>query len=155
MSIATVLNAHRSRLDDVFARVKCLQDADIELQSDFARYLCVLVSGFVETAVSKIASEFCRKRSATQVANYADTQLNRLQNVKTEKLLQLVGGFDPAWRRSTEQFMEGARKDALDSVVNLRNKIAHGESVGITYARISEYYTRIKETVTFLEQKFS
>jgi len=89
------------------------------------------------------------------VGNYSESQLGKLQNIKTEKLLQLVGAFDPVWRAELENYMEGARRDALDSVVDLRNKIAHGESVGITYQRISDYYARIKEAMDFLKGRFS
>ena len=147
------LTARRSRLDAVFARVKSLGSEDIQVQSDFARYLCVLVSGFVEAAVSELASEYCRRCSAPQVSNYAQSQLSKLQNVKTERLLQLLGSFDPTWRTELDTFMDGPRKDALDSVVNLRNKIAHGESVGITYTQILDYYSHIAQAIDFLEKK--
>ncbi len=41
-------------------------------------------------------------------------------------------------------------KDAIDSIVSLRNRIAHGESVGITYIRILEYYQRANRVIDFL-----
>lgn len=46
----------RQRLDATFKRVN-LAPADAELQSDFSRYLCVLVSGYVETAVTELILE--------------------------------------------------------------------------------------------------
>lgn len=155
MAAGSELMARRSRLDAAFARVKALTSQDNEVQSDFARYLCVLVSGFVETAVSELAAQYCTSRSGPQVSNYARSQLAKLQNVKTERLLQFVGAFDATWRTELESFMDGARKDALDSVVDLRNKIAHGESVGVTYTRISNYYSQIKQAIDFLENRFS
>ncbi len=48
-------------------------------------------------------------------------------------------------------FMEGGRKDALDSVVNLRNKIAHGESVSLSLGRMLQYFEKIDEIVVFVE----
>jgi uncharacterized protein YutE (UPF0331/DUF86 family) len=38
-------------------------------------------------------------------------------------------------------------KDALESVVGLRNKIAHEVSVGVTSKRISDYYRRVQKVV--------
>lgn len=145
----------RAKLDATFARIGSFSGRDLELHSDFARYLCILVSGFVETALSELTAEHCRKRAAPTVSNYAQSQLSRLQNVKSERLLQLMGSFDPKMRVEFEEFIDGPRKDALDSVVDLRNKIAHGESVGVTYMRIKDYYKLISEIIDFVEAKLS
>lgn len=150
----TLVATHRARLESTFVRIQSLSAEDLEVRSDFARYLCVLVSGFVETAISELAAEYCQRYSAPTVSNYAQNQLARLQNVKSERLLQLIGSFDPKWRIELEKFIDGARKDALDSVVDLRNKIAHGESVGVTYVRIREYYQRIAEIIDYVHLKF-
>ena len=148
------VHATRTRLDATFARVAALPIEDMEVRSDFARYLCVLVSGFVETAVSNLATEYCRRCSAPTVGNYVQGQLARLRNIKSDRLLQLMGSFDPSWRPELEEYIEGSRKDALDSVVNLRNKIAHGESVGVTYSVIKGYYGRVGEIIDFIEHQF-
>jgi hypothetical protein len=148
-------DALRRRLDAAFARAGTLSGADLEIQSDFARFLCVLVSGYVETVVAQIAVEHCEKRSHPSVSRYAGSQLARLQNVNSSRLLQLVGCFDSAWSKELEVFIEGKRREALDSVAALRNGIAHGRPVNVTYRRISEYYLAIKEIVRFIEQKFT
>jgi len=150
-----IVTTLRARLDATFTRIESLSTGDLELHSDFARYLCVLVSGFVEIVLSELTAEHCRKRSAPTVSNYAQSQLSRLQNVKSERLLQLMGSFDQKMRVEIEEFIGGPRKDALDSVVDLRNKIAHGESVGVTYVRIKDYYKRISEIIDFVESKLS
>ena len=145
----------QARLDAAFQRVDTLGTTDLEIRSDFARYLCILVSGFVENAVTALMTAYCRARSQPAVANYAAAQLNRLQNLNGERLMQIVGAFDPQWREDLIAFLDGPRKDALDSVLGLRNQIAHGESVGVTYVRIKEYYTRVKEIVSFLGDRFA
>jgi hypothetical protein len=146
--------AMQARLDATFQRVADLPAADLEVRSDFARYLCILVSGFVENAVAALTMSYCRDRSQPAVANYAGTQLRRLQNLNSERLLQVVGAFEQQWREDLHTFLEGPRKDALDSILGLRNQIAHGASVGLTYVRIKEYYTRVKEIVIFLGDRF-
>src|SRR5262245_60551686 len=140
----------QARLDATFQRVDYLGAADLELRSDFARYLCILVSGFVENAVTALTMRYCDARSHLTVASYAGVQLSKIQNLNSERLVQVVGAFERRWREELIVFLEGPRKDALDSVVSLRNQIAHGESVGVTFARIKEYYNRVKEIVAFL-----
>jgi hypothetical protein len=41
-------------------------------------------------------------------------------------------------------------KDAVASVINLRNTIAQGGSVGVTYHRVANYYERIKQVTDHL-----
>jgi hypothetical protein len=43
-------------------------------------------------------------------------------------------------------------KDAVDSVVNLRNTIAHGGTVGVTYRRVLGYYELVKKVVAHVAQ---
>jgi hypothetical protein len=155
MPVTPDVAAMQARLDATFQRVSSLPPGDLEVRSDFARHLCILVSGFVENAMAAMTMSYCRARSQPSVANYAGAQLRRLQNLNSERLLQVVGAFEQRWREDLGTFLDGPRKDALDSVLGLRNQIAHGASVGLTYVRIREYYTRVKEIVAFLGDRFA
>lgn len=149
------LVSQRNRLDAAFARVSNLPVDQFEIRADFARYLCILVSGFLESVASDIAIDHCRGRSAPTVVRYVDSQLRRPGTLNSERLLQFVGAFSLDWRVALEEFIAGERKEALDSVVANRNNIAHGESVNLTFARISDYYRYICEVVDFLESMFA
>jgi len=141
------------RLDSAFGRAGKLGD-DLELRADFARYLCVLVSGYLETAVVECAGSYVARKSAPPVAAYASRALDRFANPNAERLLQLIGSFSADWRVSVEEFLVDERKEAVDSVVALRNQIAHGESVGVTYVRIKAYYDAVREVVSFIAKVF-
>ncbi len=62
------IDRQRQRLDDLFSKARALPDA--EMQSHWCRYLCVLVSGFVENAVRISYAELARKRSDPTVADF-------------------------------------------------------------------------------------
>jgi hypothetical protein len=141
----------RSRLKAVFGRARSLGDVDAEILSDYARYLCVLVSGFVETAIEELAIEHCRIRSSPTVHRYTSSQLARIQNLNATKLLQLISSFDKQMHDELSLFLDGPRKAALDSVLNLRNAIAHGESVSLSMGRIIDYFEKIDEIVVHVE----
>jgi hypothetical protein len=149
------VHALRQRLEAAFQRARALSAVDFEVQSDFAKYLCVLVSGYLETSVSELAIEYCRNRAQTNVSNYASRELARLQNLKAERLLQVVGAFSADWRNEMERYIDGRRRDALNAVIDLRNKIAHGENVTLTYSRILSYDVAIQEIVEFVTAKFA
>jgi hypothetical protein len=59
----------------------------------------------------------------------------------------LLGSFDPDWGRDLESVLEVEHKEAVNSVVGLRNSIAHGGMVGFTYQRIADYYDSIQRVV--------
>lgn len=143
----------KQRLDATFARFHLVGE-DLEARADFARYLCVLVSGYIERAVEELAIEHCRTWGPRTVLSFSTSTLRRLQNVNCEKLLNLLGRFDLQWMHEAEAFVVDDRKTALDSVVALRNQIAHGENVGVTFARVDAYYQSAQEVLDFVADRF-
>lgn len=139
----------RQQLDATFKRVTELNSLDVSLEvlSDYARYLCVLTSGYLEKAVVEHILEYVRNHSDGRIQKHIEQRLRQLTNLKTERLIQTVGNFDPEWRIVMETLLVDEYKDALDSVVNLRNNISHGQQVTVTISRITEYYGRIKVVV--------
>ena len=146
MSGRATVHALRGRLTSTFDRAKVVQN-DLELSSDLARYLCVLISGYLEQAVKELALEHVRQRSHPSVQRYVEARLNSLTNMNSQRLLELLGSFDPDWRKEMEKYLVDELKDAVDSIVNLRNTIAHGGSVGVTIARVVDYYNRVNRVV--------
>ncbi|MFA6318984.1 MAG: HEPN domain-containing protein [Elusimicrobiota bacterium] len=136
----------QQQLDATFMRAAGLA-AQSELLSDFAKYLCVLVSGFLEQAVIELILEYVRNKSDGRIQSHVERRLRKLTNLKSQLLLDVVGGFDPDWRRSLEPILVDEYKAALDSVVDLRNTIAHGKSVGVTMKSVTDYYVRVKLVV--------
>ena len=126
-------------------------NADAELQSQIARFLCVLASGLIEQAVISLLDDYVRARSQARVQRYAGYQISRLQNAKFEDILKLVGRFDPAWRTHLESDTSDEVKSAIDSIVNNRNQIAHGKQVNISLGTFSGYYLRVKIFLVNLE----
>lgn len=129
----------KRRLDATFERVKDVGD-DTELQSDFAKYLCVLVSGYMEQAIVHIVLEHAREKGAPTLEHFVQRRTKRFANAKVSRILQLMGDFDPDWHKGLKDVIKDEQKAAIDSIVDQRNKIAHGGSVELTYRRIWRYY---------------
>lgn len=142
---------YKQRLDNLFKQISAFSE-NIELQSQWARYLCVLVSGFLETAVRAIYGEFAGKMASPYVANYVKYELDSFQNPKMGKILELTNAFNPLWADKLKTATEGKLETAVDSVVANRNQIAHGENVGITYRRIKDYYEDVVKVVDLIEK---
>jgi hypothetical protein len=140
----------KQRLDSLFDKVKTL-DADVELQSHWSRYLCVLVSGFIENSVKIVLSSYAEKHADKRISNFVERDLQDLQNAKMGKILDWVGKFDPAWREALERDLLDHQKDAINSVVTNRHQIAHGGSVGLSYVAIKNYYEAVVSAVEVIE----
>jgi hypothetical protein len=125
--------------------------SDIEIQADFAKYFCVLVSGFLENALVALILDYCeRKSSLPEITLFVERQLEYWTNPNTEKIIQLLGDFSQDWRLAAERFLIDERKAAVNSLVALRHKIVHGESVGTSLGQVKEYYATVLDVVTFV-----
>jgi HEPN superfamily RiboL-PSP-like protein len=145
--------AHQARLEAAFQRAQSVND--LQLQADFARYLCVLVAGYLEQATRHIMGDFAVRKAHPHIGRYVERRLKFFTNANSQKLCDLVGDFDAEARVHLEAFLAGERKDAINSVVANRHEIAHGRDVGLTLIRISEYHKHVAETVEFLQGQFN
>lgn len=148
------LHRLRSQVDTAFDRIDEIDPQATQLRAEYARYLCVRTSGLIEASVRHIFSQYSLKKASAPVGRYAAASVQRMQNVSSDKVFQLVGGFDPAWREALEAFMVDERKDAVDSIVANRNAISHGNPTGITYATVRRYYELVLEVLDYLEAEY-
>jgi hypothetical protein len=125
------------------------------MQSHWAKYLCVRVSGFLEVAVSTIYKKYAKNKASPFVVNYVERQLSSFQNPKMEKILNITRSFNPKWAEDIELELSKNTeiKDSIDSIVEVRNKIAHGENIGITYSKMKGYYKNALKLVNLLEEQ--
>ena len=149
------LHRLKSQVDAAFDRIDEIDPLATELRAEYARYLCVRTSGLIEASVRHIFSQYSARTASPQVARYAATHIDRVRNISSDKVLQLLGAFDPTWRTALEDFIADERKDAFDSIVANRNAIAHGNPTGITYATVRRYYELILEVLDYLEGQYT
>ncbi len=142
---------YKQRLDNLFGQISVFS-GNPELQSQWARYLCVLVSGFLEVSICATFNEFVKNNASPQVANFVERELDGFQNPRMGKILELTREFNTQWANELEIATEGKLKDAVDSIVANRNQIAHGKDVGITYTRIKNYYEDSIKVVDLIEE---
>lgn len=146
MSARRNIHQLKTKLDSTFERARSVED--LELQSDLARYLCVLVSGYLETATVEWLLHHSRDGSRPTIQKYVESKLKRFTNANASKITALMASWDSDWHSEMNDFLVDEKKDAVDSVIALRNNIAHGQWVGVTLNRISKYYIEVDKVVT-------
>jgi hypothetical protein len=127
-------------------------DPALEIRSDFARYLCILVSGYLERALIEILLEHARGAGGATLQRFVEVRTRQFANANCRRILDLIGNFDPGWRSELEGVLKDEMKDAIDSIVGLRNRIAHGTPVSVTYQRIRNYYAQVELAIEEVER---
>lgn len=137
----------RTRLDATFKRISSVNAADAEARADFAKYLCVRVSGYLETSIAGLLRGYASDRASPEIARYIAGELEWFQNAKKGKIIELFGKFDKAWRADLESFLVDEKADAIGTIVGNRHKIAHGEDSTITYTQVRDHWDEVKLVV--------
>lgn len=147
--------AHRRRvIDSTLSRARALAThADAPaLQADYARHICVLVSGFVERAVAELIVAYAEDKAARPIKSYLDATLSRVNNLDKDRLLRVIGALDASWADSLDSFIDDKRQAALNSIVGLRNDIAHGGGGSLSLRGVEQYWLSVQEIVDHVEQ---
>jgi len=148
MNGRTEVDRQRQKLDATFQRASKITEP--EVLSDFARYLCVLVSGFLEQAIIELILEHVRTHSHSSIQQHVEQRLRQFTTAKTQRIIELFGSFDANWRKDLEAYLVEEYKAAVDSVVDLRQTVSHGRYADVTLVRIQNYYARVKDVIEHL-----
>jgi hypothetical protein len=147
------LSRHLQRLTALIDKAESLNH-DFELQGHWGKYLCILSAGFLETALRELYADRARRCASPDVSSFVARVLERFQNPKADRFLEVARMFDRNWAENLEAFLEeddGHRKNAVDSIMSNRHLIAHGRSATITVARVREYLQASVEVVEYVE----
>jgi RiboL-PSP-HEPN len=144
------IHQQKQRIDELFKMAQGFPDA--EMQSHWSRYLCVLISGFLENSVELCLSNYSRRVTNDTVSNFVSSRLRGFQNPKMGLIAELFGSFDPNWRTALETATRGQLSDSVNSIVGNRHRIAHGESVSLSLGTLSAYYSDAVKVVELLQR---
>lgn len=146
------LQALRSRLSSLYARTEA--QTDLVLQSQLARYLCILTVGLVEQTLQAMAVQYSEKHARTEVTAYVSQAVEYVQNPNFERVRQFCGAFSSAWQDKFDQRVLDDARVALNSVHSIRNTLAHGEEYALSFGVMYDYYKRILKLLDLIEEIF-
>lgn len=127
-----------------------------EDQADWAKYLSVLVSGYLEQALKEILLEFAGRHEANRLQQYIAGTWPESRNMKTANIKEILNHFDQGWAaRFDEWIVTGDQyKSEINSLIASRNDIAHGKEANTTNVTLRSTRNRLRialELVEFLE----
>lgn len=148
----------RNRLESMFQRVSELNQSELEgtseIQSDYAKYICVVTSGYLEQAVKEIALFYAESKAEPRISQYVSKSWPRSKNMDAAAIKQMFEKFDLDWGGQIETWMakdEAIRKKHIDDLVTWRNRIAHGDETNLNVVRLASVKDRYKTACTLVD----
>lgn len=106
-----------------------------------AQIMTIWASGYLEaTCRSELAAYASRKGGHPHVVNFAVRNIERFRNPKIDRILDLIRRFDKDLATRLEASVDDRIKESVNSIVGLRNQVAHGRSSDVTITRIGAHF---------------
>jgi hypothetical protein len=112
--------------------------SEIEVQAHWAKYSCVLISGYIEQALREILVEHTAATAAPRVAKYVEGTWPTSKNMKCDAIREILEHFDPNWSTKFDVWLDAdERKKEINEIIKWRNDIAHGKESNTTNVTLS------------------
>ena len=114
-----------------------------ELNSMLDSYLVVLISGIYEDCVECLFNEKASKSQDQQVQNFVKEAVNRLfRNPSYNNIKEILNYFDRSYGQNLDSGIPRAHREAIDSIVNNKNSIAHGSISNATLLDLESWHQK-------------
>lgn len=142
----------RARLTELASR----QPDQPEGESDWAKYLTVLISGYLEQSIKDILLEFTASHNATHLTRYIEETWPESRNMKTSNIREILEKFQHDWGNQFVTWLaeNDQYKSEINSLVAGRNDVAHGKEANTTNITLPNTRARLQiafAVIQFLE----
>lgn len=131
---------------------------DPEDQAHWAKYICVLINGYLEQSIRDLVLEYASMHTNSVTQQYIDKSWPRPLNLRCRNFSQFLSKFNQTWADEFKNWLaenDQYEKD-LDAIVKSRNNIAHGKEANATNVTLRFVGRKLKvanELVIFLENQ--
>jgi len=126
---------------------------DLQLASMLSGYLVVSISGIYEDCIEHLFIQRAGKKNDKEMQNLVKTLIDRhFRNPNYDKVKELVRALDSKQGENILQKIDIKSKQGLNSIVNNKNNIAHGEVSNATIGDIMGYYQDVLKIFEALEK---
>ena len=142
-------DARKKALDSLFNMAESLTDEP--LKNELARYICIRISGLIEQTVMSFYNEYAYSKGHPSLSRYVSRSI-KLQNPGMKKLIDLSGNFNENWAAELDA-LDDSIKSAVDSIVAIRNQVAHGVNRGVRLSTVTNYYKEILQLLATIQRQ--
>lgn len=137
-------------------RAFCLdKELDFEVRAQLGQLLIVRAAGFLEDAMSACARCAVVRLANAEARAFGLSWCTRLPNPKADPMCKWVARFSSKWEQELRALLDTEERSAsLNSLVGLRNRLAHGKQQSVSPAQAAEYCDLAIELVEWLVNRF-
>lgn len=128
---------------------------DEDDQARLAALMAIWASGYIEAACREIVSNYAERRAAPGVVRLVNRQMQRFTNPKMGRILDLMDGFEPEKADELRAFADEEITESVNSIVGIRNDLAHGRRASVSVGRIVRHFERARRMTARLEKLLS
>jgi hypothetical protein len=127
-----------------------------EDQSHWAKYLTVLISGYLEQSVKEVFLELSASYETTRLEQYIDNTWPKSRSMRSSVVQEILESFDEGWRQSFDGWLSDREnyKSELNSLIQGRYDVAHGKEANTNNITLGSARRRMEiafELIEFLE----
>ncbi|TWP34097.1 HEPN domain-containing protein [Leekyejoonella antrihumi] len=126
----------------------------LKVQDDLRRYFCLRSAGFLEQVTFEVLHEYLRSKSSGPVHEFASSYFRHSPNLNAEAFVGLVTRFGTGHSERVNHFISAERKDALDTLLEVRNLVAHGLEIGGAKLSPDPHFKLCREIYDWLVEEF-
>lgn len=144
------------RAEDLIRKAQALRgslDEISAIQSHLAQHACLLTCAAMEITLIDALSAYAGRVGDQRLREFVRESLTRGRNPTPEYIFETLSRFDRDWRKQLEAFAQGhIRLDAIRSIVSNRNRIAHGESVSMSFVSLQQWIPSARRLCSEIER---
>lgn len=150
---------YRERIEnliDEFQAAAGVDISEIEMRAHWAKYICILVSGYLEQSVKEIVMEYADKVSVPRIRKYVLKTWADSRNMRFQAIQEILDNLDEKWAAEFDQWLQqkDERKKEINEIIAWRNYIAHGKEFNahnVTLVSVKTKFIIACDLVNFLD----
>lgn len=136
------------RINSLITQINSLNDDgnNDEIKSNLSRYLCILISGYIEKNFIHMLVKYFSVRNSPKIVRFITQTHKHTTNLKMKKIEDILSSFDTNWTtklKDCQKYDEYA--GAINSILDNRHKIAHGENTTVTVKSLRDWFEKIND----------
>ncbi|MFB7465659.1 HEPN domain-containing protein [Streptomyces sp. NPDC056224] len=117
-------------LDSTYDRYnRGLSDIDLALHGDLHKYMCIRLAGYLEQLMFEAVCGYVASATGGPAGSFAMSWFRKSPNLTPDALIALISRFGDPWKGEIVEFLDSdERRNNLGRLLEVRNKVAHGQS---------------------------
>lgn len=149
---------YRARIQSIISKLPTRPDDiafELQVQAHWAKYSCVLISGFIEQAIKELLLEHASGKAAPRIRKYVEGTWPSSRNMRCDAISDILSHFDDGWATEFDSWIKKKeRKKEINEIIKWRNDIAHGKEANtnnVTISSVEKKFSIACDLVDFLE----